>query len=260
MMGFQAADVPATVLEQSDMEASDFCAVALYDYVPQNADELTLSMGDKIQVTGKSAEWWTGTGNEGSSGMFPAAYARECDASFEFKYYALYDYEAINEEELTVASGELLAVQHQTDDGWTGCVSLDGKGSGLVPTKYLEHLGTNPDEEGTAAGGTAADALIAGATVYPAETSNATVGSTASEAQTPEPEETAISIADTMSETGRLPVPRASLPVPRASAGIAGSTTAAAEGAGEGERRNGSSLVPTSVLDSLLDSDDDADA
>lgn len=49
---------------------------ALYDFQPQQADDLQLYAGDKIQVTEKTSEaWWKGTCNS-RCGMFPSNYVR----------------------------------------------------------------------------------------------------------------------------------------------------------------------------------------
>jgi len=55
-----------------------FCE-ALYDFKPQNSDELQLSVGQKIKIINRDdGNWWMGECN-GQSGMFPATYVRELD-------------------------------------------------------------------------------------------------------------------------------------------------------------------------------------
>ncbi|XP_072296579.1 CD2-associated protein [Eucyclogobius newberryi] len=56
---------------------------ALFDYHPQNEDELELKVGDLIEVTEEVEEgWWSGTFN-GKSGLFPSNFVKELDASAE---------------------------------------------------------------------------------------------------------------------------------------------------------------------------------
>jgi hypothetical protein len=46
----------------------------LYDYRAQEADELTLAVGDVITIVSKDSEgWWTGL-SKGKKGLFPANY------------------------------------------------------------------------------------------------------------------------------------------------------------------------------------------
>ena len=55
---------------------------ALYDYQPQQSDELALKEGDIIEVTNKvvdgnpNSEWWEGKLN-GKTGHFPKNYVKE---------------------------------------------------------------------------------------------------------------------------------------------------------------------------------------
>ncbi|XP_030627326.1 CD2-associated protein isoform X2 [Chanos chanos] len=54
---------------------------ALFEYVPQNEDELELKTGDIIEVTGEVEEgWWSGLLN-GKSGLFPSNFVKEMDPS-----------------------------------------------------------------------------------------------------------------------------------------------------------------------------------
>lgn len=51
-------------------------AEAIYDYAPQQSDDLKLTRGDKITVLEKVSDaWWKGSVN-GRSGMFPANYVK----------------------------------------------------------------------------------------------------------------------------------------------------------------------------------------
>ncbi|XP_059212144.1 CD2-associated protein [Centropristis striata] len=56
---------------------------ALFDYQPQNEDELELKIGDIIDITEEVEEgWWNGTFN-GKSGLFPSNFVKEVDATGE---------------------------------------------------------------------------------------------------------------------------------------------------------------------------------
>ncbi|KAM9355367.1 CD2-associated protein isoform 2-T2 [Pholidichthys leucotaenia] len=52
---------------------------ALFDYLPQNEDELALKIGDIIDITEEVEEgWWSGNLN-GKSGLFPSNFVKEMD-------------------------------------------------------------------------------------------------------------------------------------------------------------------------------------
>ncbi|XP_026174193.1 CD2-associated protein isoform X2 [Mastacembelus armatus] len=56
---------------------------ALFDYQPQNEDELELKVGDIIEVTEEVEEgWWSGSLN-GKLGLFPSNFVKELDAMAE---------------------------------------------------------------------------------------------------------------------------------------------------------------------------------
>ncbi|KAG5846544.1 hypothetical protein ANANG_G00116130 [Anguilla anguilla] len=53
----------------------------LFEYLPQNEDELELKAGDVIDINEEVEEgWWSGTMN-GKSGLFPSNFVKELDAS-----------------------------------------------------------------------------------------------------------------------------------------------------------------------------------
>ncbi|XP_054474869.1 CD2-associated protein isoform X2 [Anoplopoma fimbria] len=56
---------------------------ALFDYQPQNEDELELKIGDIIDIVEEVEEgWWNGSFN-GKSGLFPSNFVKELDATGE---------------------------------------------------------------------------------------------------------------------------------------------------------------------------------
>ncbi|KAK5853322.1 hypothetical protein PBY51_007118 [Eleginops maclovinus] len=56
---------------------------SLFDYQPQNEDELDLKVGDIIDITEEVEEgWWSGNLN-GKSGLFPSNFVKELDTSGE---------------------------------------------------------------------------------------------------------------------------------------------------------------------------------
>ncbi|GAA6218610.1 CD2-associated protein isoform X3 [Lates japonicus] len=56
---------------------------ALFDYQPQNEDELELKIGDIVDIIEEVEEgWWSGNSN-GKSGLFPSNFVKELDAMTE---------------------------------------------------------------------------------------------------------------------------------------------------------------------------------
>lgn len=54
---------------------------ALFDYIPQNEDELELKVGDVLDITEEVEEgWWSGT-ISGRSGLFPSNFVKELELS-----------------------------------------------------------------------------------------------------------------------------------------------------------------------------------
>ncbi|XP_023855528.1 CD2-associated protein isoform X2 [Salvelinus sp. IW2-2015] len=54
---------------------------ALFDYVPQNEDELELKIGDTIDINEEVEEgWWSGT-MDGKSGLFPSNFVKEIETN-----------------------------------------------------------------------------------------------------------------------------------------------------------------------------------
>eukprot|EP00039_Didymoeca_costata_P006504 m.90916 g.90916 ORF g.90916 m.90916 type:complete len:993 (+) comp13281_c0_seq2:235-3213(+) len=125
----------------ADTAATKVYAVALYDYKPQNSDELELVAGCRVQVTTQVGEWWTGF-VEDRAGMFPANYVTLCSDSGEYGHQAMFDYDATCDEELTIKAGDLLALVESNDDGWSIAMRASDGAQGLVPTEYLDEVQT----------------------------------------------------------------------------------------------------------------------
>ncbi|KAG7740567.1 hypothetical protein KL932_002926 [Ogataea haglerorum] len=67
---------PPTYTQSSPSPSPAEYAEALYDYKPQQPEDVELKAGDKITVIDKlSTSWWKGT-VRGKTGMFPANYVR----------------------------------------------------------------------------------------------------------------------------------------------------------------------------------------
>jgi len=121
------------------------CAKALYEYVGRDNNELTFKVNDIIQsVTQETAEWCKGTIN-GKTGVFPANYVEYGNEDDLRRHRslckALFDFEATNEKQLAITTGEILIVisSDTATDGWYTCKRNNISGEvGLVPASYVE--------------------------------------------------------------------------------------------------------------------------
>lgn len=123
---------------------------ALYDYNPQETNELSFKEGDIINLIEKfpDSEWWKGE-CKGKVGLFPGNYVEPVqqaqqpslpakqEASKQQKARAIYDYAAQETNELSFKEGDIITVVDKITDSdwWMG--ELNGK-KGVFPTNYVE--------------------------------------------------------------------------------------------------------------------------
>ncbi|KAJ8397665.1 hypothetical protein AAFF_G00436640 [Aldrovandia affinis] len=75
--GFQPPSHPRTFKKKAKKRQCK----ALFEYLPQNEDELEMKVGDVIEINEEVEEgWWSGTMN-GKSGLFPSNFVKELDGS-----------------------------------------------------------------------------------------------------------------------------------------------------------------------------------
>ncbi|KAJ8009151.1 hypothetical protein DPEC_G00085920 [Dallia pectoralis] len=78
--GFQPHSQPRG-MKKSKSEPTKRQCRALFEYVPQNEDELELKIGDIIDINEEVEEgWWSGTMN-GKTGLFPSNFVKEIEKS-----------------------------------------------------------------------------------------------------------------------------------------------------------------------------------
>eukprot|EP00941_MAST-03F_sp_MAST-3F-sp1_P001713 g1713.t1 len=139
-------------------------AIALYDYEATEGDGLDLEEGDELTILDVDGEWSEGTNTNGESGWFPTNYVEKVKAKAKKKALpalplpskivndtsggtitvrALYDFDATDEEEMTIREGDLITLIDQDDDDWwTGTCS--GK-TGCFPRTYVEIVDEGAD-------------------------------------------------------------------------------------------------------------------
>ena len=121
-------------------------AVALYDYAAQADDELTLTEGDTLYVDELADEaWYKARLRDGShEGLVPANYV-EMRAP-EQVVVSAYDYEAQNHDELSFAEGRVLDVLERDGD-WLLARIQGTDQMGLIPSNYVEEIGSSGAQE-----------------------------------------------------------------------------------------------------------------
>jgi len=121
--------------------------VTIYAYEATEENELTFAEGETIFLLEKDdSGWWRGRNKKGQEGVFPSNFVEvvgeeggtgntgtvEINADFQ----ALYDYEAEDENELTIKEGEVLHVVSETD-GWYFGTNKAGQ-EGNFPSNFVE--------------------------------------------------------------------------------------------------------------------------
>lgn len=114
---------------------------AVYDYAPQDTNEIAISEGDLLCVLEKGDDDWWKVKKKASSneedepeGLVPYNYLEEIKPASTAR--ALYEYTRQTDEELSFSEDTTLQVYDTTDDDWT-LVGLKGE-YGFVPANYIE--------------------------------------------------------------------------------------------------------------------------
>ncbi|KAJ3315811.1 hypothetical protein HDV04_000018 [Boothiomyces sp. JEL0838] len=157
-------------LRVDDTPSAGLQAVALYDYTPDESNEIPLAEGEIIKNILEIDEgWWQGTNSHGQTGLFPANYVEVTQAApqpvslpprepehvpapapppvqavpAQKQAIALYDYDAAEPNELTFVTDDVITnIEFVSDDWWMGtCKGSTGLckySLTLVPANYVE--------------------------------------------------------------------------------------------------------------------------
>ncbi|KAF2674541.1 hypothetical protein BT63DRAFT_419825 [Microthyrium microscopicum] len=114
---------------------------AVYDYAPQDDNELTVKDGDLLCIVEKGDDGWWKVKKKAQSdeedepeGLVPENYLEETKAIGKAR--ALYEYTRQTDEELSFAEDAVLEVFDTSDEDWT-LVGVRGE-YGFVPANYIE--------------------------------------------------------------------------------------------------------------------------
>uniref|UniRef100_A0A8C1HFY3 Neutrophil cytosolic factor 1 n=1 Tax=Cyprinus carpio carpio TaxID=630221 RepID=A0A8C1HFY3_CYPCA len=119
------------------------------DYSKSSKYELSLKMGDMVDIVEKSPNGWWFCQCESRRGWVPASYLEPPDGADESDepepnyagelYRTTKGYKAVEEDELTLEAGETIEVIHKLLDGWW--VVRKGEDTGFYPSMFLCRTG-----------------------------------------------------------------------------------------------------------------------
>ncbi|KAI8081130.1 hypothetical protein BDF21DRAFT_339095 [Thamnidium elegans] len=109
---------------------------SVYSYEAQNADELSIAEGDLLHIVEHDdGSGWIKAQLGNKIGLIPANYVEYLDDG-RSTVVALYDFEAVNVEELNIKQGDMIIVTNKDDSGWWEG-TLNGQ-SGIFPANYVD--------------------------------------------------------------------------------------------------------------------------
>eukprot|EP00834_Sanchytrium_tribonematis_P005384 NODE_323_length_9725_cov_0.840536.p1 type:complete len:565 gc:universal NODE_323_length_9725_cov_0.840536:7372-5678(-) len=120
----------------------DHDAVALYDYVAAESNEISFKAGDKIYNINKvDTNWWEGIVGQ-NVGLFPGNFVQEVGQEkpmspvlkSKTKSIALFDYNAQESNEISFREGEIVFIVEKIDEGWS-LGEINNK-QGMFPISY----------------------------------------------------------------------------------------------------------------------------
>uniref|UniRef100_A0A672JZX5 Neutrophil cytosolic factor 1-like n=1 Tax=Sinocyclocheilus grahami TaxID=75366 RepID=A0A672JZX5_SINGR len=119
------------------------------DYSKSSKYELSLKMGDMVDIVEKSPNGWWFCQCESRRGWVPASYLEPPDGAEESEepepnyagelYRTTKGYKAVEVDELTLEAGEMIEVIHKLLDGWW--VVRKGEDTGFYPSMFLCRMG-----------------------------------------------------------------------------------------------------------------------
>ncbi|KAG2219913.1 hypothetical protein INT45_008550, partial [Circinella minor] len=116
---------------------------ALYDYKAQSDEELTFKEDNILYILDKDddPDWWkaqlktVSLEEVGPIGLVPANYIDEAEPIGTIE--ALYDYTALQDEELSFKENDIMVLYENDDEDWF-LAKEKGGSIGLVPSNYIQ--------------------------------------------------------------------------------------------------------------------------
>ncbi|XP_055080505.1 SH3 domain-containing protein 19-like isoform X3 [Periophthalmus magnuspinnatus] len=146
-----ASDASAAQGGELTASGSGLTVEALFDFSPENPDELSLKAGDVVtQVEQVDSQWYRGTCS-GSTGFFPINYVRILENSPQWsdrnvqkpsakvsgpRCVARFDFEAESSDELSFSEGDVIQLKAYVGQDWAR--GTLGTFSGIFPLNFVE--------------------------------------------------------------------------------------------------------------------------
>lgn len=102
---------------------------AIFEYQPQNGDEVALSINDKVEIIEPEADGWVKVKTDHGEGFVPSNYIAPIKK-------AIYDFEPDKDDEIPLKEGESVVILGQEDAGWLKIKK--GSLEGIVPESYID--------------------------------------------------------------------------------------------------------------------------
>lgn len=145
-------DVPGDNNNNEAANDEEFIVVAMYNYVSEVSGDLTFKKGQVFVAQKTDIDWWTGSTDDGRTGIFPSSYVRMMETMTSGKLSenrpeiatAIADYEASGPEQLALKVGQLVHVRKKSKSGWwEGEIQVKGQKRrvGWFPANYVKLLG-----------------------------------------------------------------------------------------------------------------------
>ncbi|ORX46018.1 hypothetical protein BCR36DRAFT_414325 [Piromyces finnis] len=115
--------------EKDDATPTSVVMCAIFEYQPQNNDEISLSLNDRVEIIEKEVDGWVKVRTDHGEGFVPSTYIASVKK-------AIYDFNPDKEDEIPLHEGESVVVLGQEDDGWLKIKK--GTMEGIVPESYID--------------------------------------------------------------------------------------------------------------------------
>jgi len=107
--------------------SSRMCAI--FEYQPQNSDEVSLSVNETVDIIEPEADGWVKVKTSNGEGFVPSSYIAPIKT-------AIYSFEPEKDDEIAINEGDSVVVLGQGDAGWLKIKK--GSLEGIVPESYID--------------------------------------------------------------------------------------------------------------------------
>jgi len=102
---------------------------AIFEYQPQNDDEVALSINDRVEIIEPETDGWVKVKTDHGEGFVPSSYIAPIKK-------AIYEFHPEKDDEISLKEGDSVVVLNQEDAGWLKIKK--GSLEGIVPESYID--------------------------------------------------------------------------------------------------------------------------